>query len=196
MKMDGKIEYQEFRKKFGFAVMEVLKKETADGLEWVDGYDSLFKYLNSDSKKGLLLMGAIGCGKTIAVLALRKAMYIRSQYTTCQDVSLQVSAKGAEAILEYSEAKRGHYSRSTENTWFFDDLGTEKVSNFYGTVYDPMQEILFSRHRHFVAFGLKTYATTNLSKEDLEKRYDARIFDRMKEMFEVVIFKNTKSLRK
>lgn len=67
----------------------------------------------------------------------------------------------------------------------FEDLGLEQVKNSYGNKSDVMLDILFKvyengkLHGDYSAFHL----TSNLTGDEFEARYDARIRSRMREMF-------------
>lgn len=188
--------YQEFRKLLGKALIEIVKPDDIKDMIWFDEYDLIFQHLVSGSTKGMLFQGGIGCSKTVTMMALRRIKAIRCKEVMCQQVGLEVAARGADAIVEYSEARTGHLPSVRDNHYFFDDIGTEKQANHFGTLYDPMPEILFLRNAHYNRCGTKTYGTTNLSFDALTKRYDARISDRMREMFHVITFKSNKSLRR
>lgn len=130
-----------------------------------------------DPAKGLLLMGKPGVGKTHFINKFiehhKKHMY----QTTAYDIETSFQKSGSEII------SRWHWS-----DLFIDDLGIESVHlNVFGTVYYPLKQVLFERHRLFL--GLKsshtnqiTHITTNLNLEEIRRRYDERIIDRLFEM--------------
>lgn len=64
------------------------------------------------------------------------------------------------------------------NPLIIDDLGTEpNEANFYGTKVNPMQFILERRLNHWPK--VKTYITSNLTREDIGRRYGERLLSRL-----------------
>ena len=75
-----------------------------------------------------------------------------------------------------------------------DDIGNEDQGFHFGSKVDVVGHIIQTRYnnRQYVI-----HATSNLKPDDLELKYDARIRDRMKEMFNLILFDpKGKSLRK
>ena len=73
----------------------------------------------------------------------------------------------------------------TERRQAFDELGAEEtLTGHFGTPLNVMQYILMGRYDR--RFGDFTHVTTNLTLEDVKARYEDRIYDRCKEMFNIV----------
>lgn len=73
----------------------------------------------------------------------------------------------------------------SKGAFAFDDLGAEKQVNNYGRE-DIFIRILSLRYEEFIAKGIKTHITSNLSFEEAKKRYGDRIYDRLFEMFNLI----------
>jgi hypothetical protein len=55
--------------------------------------------------------------------------------------------------------------------------------------------VILDRYEIFIENKIKTHLTTNLTNSQLQTRYDLRVYDRLKEMFNFVILDGD-SLRK
>lgn len=79
-------------------------------------------------------------------------------------------------------------------TLIVDDIGTENANiNVYGTAIAPFADFVFSRYDN----QRPAILTTNLSGKAISERYGARVWDRLRDMCEVVAFKfkNEESFR-
>lgn len=141
------------------------------------------KKLGIDLKKGILLSGPVGCGKTSLMKLLRHLVPHRRSYelVPCRNVVFSFNHLGYKTIGDYGD-----------NGFFcFDDLGVEPSGRFYGKDSNVMGEIILSRYELFLNHNVKTHATTNLSAQELEDRYGNRVRSRMREMFNLVGFDST-----
>ncbi|MBX3165130.1 MAG: ATPase [Bacteroidetes bacterium] len=156
---------------------------------------------NISLKKGIMLSGTIGCGKT-TLMYLMKYFNDSSQQIylvkPCRDVSFEFIQHGYEVILRYS--KQSFYRNGTNcipKHICFDDLGIENNLKYYGNECNVMAEILLSRYDCFISSHLITHLTTNLSASEIETIYGNRVRSRMREMFNLLAFdKDVKDKRK
>lgn len=139
-----------------------------------------------DLRKGLLITGPIGCGKTAWLNLMRGVPLPERNYyvKACRDVTFEFVQEGYEIIHRYS---RFSYRNDRPKTFAFDDLGTEQNLKHYGNECNVMGEILLSRYDHFTA-GMITHVTTNLSANEIEAIYGNRLRSRMRQMFNLVAF--------
>ena len=151
-------------------------------------------YLTSERRKtGLILCGDVGNGKTslLRTIALVYSFlsyegYIDNssesifKFVNARDIALSVSNK-----TEYDEYKKCQ-------KLIIDDLGEEAVEvPIFGINHYPIIELLEHRYEH----NLLTLISTNLSPKGITDKYhDKRLTDRMREMFDIVVF-NDKSFR-
>lgn len=147
-------------------------------------------------KKGLLIIGGYGNGKTSIMKALERSLkqtnIVFRGYTTNEIVTMY------EAI-ESNIDKEIYHKKFKTGTIYFDDVLTEREASNYGKI-DLMKEVLEERY----AKKLRTYITCNYKdgtgediKEGLHQfglRYGSRVYDRLFEMFNIVEFKG-KSFR-
>lgn len=144
-----------------------------------------------DPNKSLLLIGGVGLFKTFIISWLRSKPFFNPYFSPCDDVVRNVAENGAAGYKLYFR----------EKDYVFDDLGTEKSCNHFGTKYDVVEDIIQKRYELFINIGIKTFWTSNLmvSKIDEEneilQRYGLRSFDRLKAMSNLIVFPDTESYR-
>ncbi len=144
-----------------------------------------------DLKKGILLCGPVGCGKTTVMFLMRMFLAETEQYTmvSTRDVGLEYQREGYAVIEKYSS--RSFFFRQGDirpKTYCFDDLGLESHHTFFGNDINVMAEILLGRYPLAIHQRMKTHATTNLSSEQLEAIYGNRVRSRMRELFNLIAF--------
>lgn len=147
-----------------------------------------------DLRKGILLYGNVGVGKTwlfeVFRYIARKHLVVcgkNFKMNECIDISKMhntVRWKISKGIQLAPDEKLDRYMIGN---WCFDDLGQEPLEiNDFGNKSVLMEEILAERNAHFAAGRYLTHATTNLSLDELKDRYGLRLFDRMMHMMNAV----------
>jgi DNA replication protein DnaC len=136
-------------------------------------------------RKGLIMYGSMGLGKTrfgervLPYLCKDKWHGIFTATDACRLYN-ELSADEFERIVHGTYRGENHFEPAFEI--MLDDLGREPVSVHYGQREDVMGNIICDRYRFWKNYGIKTYITCNISEVDIEKRYDARVIDRLREM--------------
>lgn len=151
--------------------------------------------LKLDLRKGILLSGRIGCGKTSLMRLLKDFTYPLDDYKikTCREIAFEFAKNGYDAMSAYNQLQN---KSSRLASYCFDDLGSEQQIKHYGNDCNVMAEILISRYEHFIINNSITHITTNLSASEIEAFYGNRVRSRMREMFNLIAFdKNTKDKR-
>jgi hypothetical protein len=128
-------------------------------------------------KKGLLIFGPVGCGKTTAMGLFRRNPSKDFGLVSCLKVTEAFKKDGPEGIEKF-------YSQS----YCFDDFGTETSGKYFGNESNVLSDILLTKYESELSSGFKTYITTNLTPEQIEEGYGKRLRSRMKEMFNVIRF--------
>jgi energy-coupling factor transporter ATP-binding protein EcfA2 len=165
-----------------------------------DDYEIIYKLLvyffrdkveaekhNISFRKGILLSGPVGCGKTSLMNILRFFFKAEERYNIkpCRNVSFEFIQEGYSVIHRYSHQSFKH---GIPVTWCFDDLGTENNLKYYGNDCNIMAEILLSRYDLFVTQHMFTHLTTNLNSSEIEEIYGSRLRSRLREQFNLIAF--------
>lgn len=144
-----------------------------------------------DLKKGILLSGPIGCGKSSLMTLLKYFFPPGKQYQikSTRDISFEFEKEGFRVINRYSKNPLNlSNTNPVPNIYCFDDLGVEQSQKHFGNECNVMAEILLSRYDLFITKGIPTHLTTNLSASEIEEKYGNRVRSRMREMFNLVAF--------
>lgn len=165
---------------------------------------------STSHRQSLMISGGIGNGKTTllksaisAIEIFGKSLYeigysdnsygltdaklIRKYDRFSEDYKdklLYFYVRALDVSKNDSEVLRECYNT---NLLFIDDLGTEPSSvKDYGTPRTPMVELLYKRYD----WKLPVIFTTNYTLSDIEKVYNARVSDRLKDMCDLLVFEN------
>ena len=142
-------------------------------------------------KKGILLSGPVGCGKTciMKLIQLFQPQEKRFILKSCRDISFKFFKEGYETIQKFSSQSYTIISLERQPVIYcFDDLGSEQGLKHYGNNCNALAEILLSRYDQYISRGMITHITTNLSSAEIEQHYGNRVRSRMREMFNIVAF--------
>lgn len=134
-----------------------------------------------DLKKGILLTGPVGCGKTSLMTLFHEFHYPEKRYQmiSTRTIAEEFNKDGYEVIQKYGRRKK---------VICLDDLGVEGNMKHFGNECNTTAEILLHRYDMHVAHGIVTHATTNLNSDELEKLYGSRVRSRLRSMFNLIAF--------
>jgi len=169
-------------------------------LVWFLGDIEKIEKHDMDFKKGILLSGPVGCGKTTLMTLMRHCTNIQRKpiIKSCREVSFEFIKNGYEVIQQYSrQAYELSGSKLYPKSYCFDDLGIEQNLKYFGNECNVMAEVLLSRYDLFISQNMTTHITTNLSASEIEDFYGNRLRSRMREMVNLISFdKSTGDKRK
>lgn len=160
--------------------------------------DNLIRGSNNPSfKKGLMVIGSYGVGKTSYLKVFEK---IFNRYKT-----LRFKSYSAKELVNNYEVCQKPFDKSymLEKTsrprLFIDDINSERIASNYGNC-DVVEEILFKQNeRKHITYVTCNYTNPNNNMDqtlfDLGVRYDGRMHDRFFKMFNIIEFKG-KSMRR
>jgi DNA replication protein DnaC len=158
-----------------------------------------------DTCKGLAIIGNFGVGKTILLQLMHD--YLRKLSPATPN---QFWITSTDAIIESMIA--GNYSDSVcfNNTKIgsnnerikkpihicLNEFGVQYDIKQYGSSVDDLfDSMLMRRYEIFQQYGKVTHITSNIGLDEWEERFNARLVDRFKEMFNIVVLTG-KSFRK
>jgi DNA replication protein DnaC len=149
------------------------------------GHEDEAKRLGLDLRKGIMLTGPIGSGKTSLMSLMRLVPAKERNFTmkTARDISFEFIQEGYDVIDRYSKLS---FSGTGPKFYCFDDLGAEQNLKYYGNSCNVMGEILLNRYDLFDSVGMVSHVTTNLAAADIESTYGARVRSRMRAMFNLI----------
>ena len=137
----------------------------------VSKVDKVIKWMYESRKRGLLLCGTLGNGKTTMLRAIKYLLGTRAVYVESQ------------GVYDYFKQNRSIPSLSPRDILLIDDLGVEPAAcNDFGDVRYPLTELLLSRYKS----NSTTIITTNLTFDEIGETYGERIQDRMREMYSLI----------
>lgn len=153
-----------------------------------------------DPNKGILLVGGVGIGKSTMMQFFSRNQVSMYRLISCREIESDFSSDGEKSVQNCSYNLKVSPSSNEfchmEMGYCFDDLGTEANGKHFGKEKNVMAEIILNRYDNNIPFTF-THITTNLTAKEIQAEYGPRVADRMKQMFNIVVFpKEAKSRRK
>lgn len=157
-------------------------------------YEYFVKRSNNNTKKGILVIGGLGVGKSAMMKVLQrlfKDTEARFKWVNAYDL------KDLSEVHTTSQIKE-MYGYDLKMDLYIDDIGISVDVKRYGNTVNIITELLMERYDLFIGTGYKTHLSSNLltsitndihNTPTLKSVYGARILDRVKEMTEVITFK-------
>lgn len=151
-----------------------------------------------NGKKGILLMGGTGTGKTHLMHCLKHMAHGYPSVFTIEN-SRQIARdykQYGESVIDrygknsYCKGQHGQILHSKPIHLCIDDIGFEEANTkMYGNNTNVIAEILADREEGLKYHGMITHATTNLDPTELKKAYGDRVYSRIEKMFDFVVLK-------
>lgn len=161
-------------------------------------YTQLLKDGREKEKKGVLLVGSVGSGKSMLMRVMQrlfKDTESRFKWANSSDLKDMIEEVGVNKIKEM-------YGKGLKMDLYIDEIGASLNSNHYGNNVNIISEIISERNELFVMSGFRTHFSSNippfsvdLGIKTLSNIYGDRCYDRMVEMCELISW-SSKSLRK
>ena len=159
----------------------------------LEQFETMRKNEGYSLRKGIMLMGGVGTGKTTMMKIFKK--YCSEDCLKHNHFTISNIRKVNEYFKETGNIKKYTYCYQnsiknrdkTSRNFCFDDFGTEnKIVKHYGNDENPSSSLLLDRYLLFTDYEIKTHLTTNLSPETIKKKYGEEIASKMGELFNVI----------
>lgn len=198
--------------KYSFAVVHNIFKEVGLSMEdsildknfdiiFTAEYSKLFVKLKSyftgakcdlDPNKGIALMGNIGNGKTTLMKAFSGNPIQKYNVVPSRTIVDQYDIEGKEAVLRFSNPSKSKFYKDEITGFCFDDVGLEEAGKFYGKKVNVMEEVFLNLYDKKGQINFNTtHITTNDTPQELQSKFDLRVIDRMKDMYNFVSLNET-----
>lgn len=149
------------------------------------------KLLSDRTKKGLLVLGGPGVGKTTVMkkhLLQKVNGYELGNITDPVNYQLEIRNILNSGVCEWrTYITNENAIHPTVNDQpvgvFIDDLGTDRTINIFGNLINPLEFSI----QHLYNRGVRLWANTNLNMDELTEKYGPRIISRLKEMCYIVV---------
>lgn len=147
----------------------------------------LAKFLtNPSSKFGIMLCGICGNGKTTLLYSFRSAINLLSDLKAFNERT-GINIVDAKDVAYFAKDYQRFQDLKVYPMVAIEDMGREATEVLdYGNVLNPVIDLIEYRYNN----QLFTFITTNLTAEEVRKKYGDRIADRFNEMLEVIVFGN------
>lgn len=149
--------------------------------------------------KGLLIMGKVGCGKTLIISALANMMkqfrfldrsVSRSEFNVAYIPVYLITENFIKIGYEIFNGSQNLYTSLPEiaqkiysEKLFIDDIGSENIVSSFGNTTNVIGELILRRYDT----GKLIFATTNLDSKSLKAFYGERVYSRMTEMLNFIV---------
>lgn len=174
VRLDGHIHIDNARKRLEDGLRYFLKDKP---VRWVKGYDDVVRFLDDNDRRGLLVVGAPGLGKSLI----------------CCDVIPVLLANGMKTppVVKATELNKRLAELKQERIVIIDDLGKEPRKH-YADIDQSFYELCDNAERT----GAILIITTNLAttptddpryKDDIETRYGEAVISRLRAITHVAI---------
>lgn len=200
------VRHKELKQIFQDSIESAIKQNAPFGFDVIAqnkrAYHNLFDYFTYqvgtelNFKKGLIVIGNVGTGKTTLMNifadfvgnTLTDTDYLKKrnlffQIITARDIDRNVS-KGNIKYYESLIDKRLNLC--------IDDLGLERrETNSYGNKNNIIEDLILDRYELWHKHGIKTHYTTNLNLDAIKRIYSERTFSRLTQMTNAIIWQGS-----
>ncbi len=157
-----------------------LRDKLGDRAFWLPEYEKIAEWLTDNSRKGLLLSGERGNGKTLVCTEILPKIFM--------DYGLNLSIQTPFTIGPNIKALTGSDTgMPCYCPVMFDDVGLETPYTEYGNTVDPFVQLVYYAEKN----GQLLVLTTNYGMDWFGERYGLRVTDRLRYLVKTVEFKST-----
>lgn len=146
------------RQIFGFLLSNKEEK-----LQWLPVYDEVVRWLENNERKGLLIMGNCGTGKTLLCSEVIPMLF---------NIEFNQNYRAVPSWALTEEWK----SLLNDDICIIDDVGVEPVGMKYGEPVHAFATLVSNAEET----GQLLIMTTNLNHDELKRKYGTRVLDRIR----------------
>lgn len=140
----------------------------------VSKVEKVVKWMYESRKRGLLLCGTLGNGKTTMLRTISRLFGVRAVFMEAQ------------GVYDYYRQNQCLPPVPPGDILLIDDLGVEPATyNDFGEIRYPLAELLMQRYRN----NSLTLIATNYTFDQLGETYGDRLQDRMREMYAMITYR-------
>ncbi len=154
--------------------------------------DEMFEKKGFSFKKGIMLVGPVGCGKTTIMKAFQMNTTNPYALTTARKISDSYLSKdqgGEHVIKRYSNLLQSYPEQNfgfSQIGLCIDDLGVETVKKNFGNEIDVVGDVILNRYE--LELFNTTHFTANIGGNEIEQAYGPRIKSRLRQMCNSIAF--------
>lgn len=155
----------------------VLDKENSEAVKNLIDYFSGKTPAALHPRKGILLMGNPGSGKTLLMNVFQQLIHNTPQAfkaITCRKLAGNYSEKGIKS-----------FNSLLNSNYYFDDLGREAQADYYGKK-EVMHDVICDAYDAWYKSGYQFHFTTNENLDELSKRYGVHCRSRLRQMCNII----------
>jgi len=196
--------HQSFKKYFILVANKMLEKREERKFEIDDhnefATDFFTAYFSDEKKlkemggkkyKGIFIYGGIGTGKSLLFEILEEVYKLQKNplYRIRTIHTIELAEKVISELSRPNQLApndKSIFLKNKSGTIHFEDLGAERKINHFGNSIEVMSDLIQLRYLISKNSYCKTFITSNLSPNDVHKRYGDRVYDRMFEMFNFI----------
>lgn len=188
--------------RYGKFVLDEYNSEVIHHLSLYFSNDKQFEaiYGANSLKKGIMLFGDVGCGKTALMSLFQENSFRSFALVNCSKIAGDYTEQGTAVLDKYSSLIQCSRPDLTFGQKFlgccFDDLGTEENKKHYGNQSNVMADLILARYANNFQLQGQTHFTTNLSVKEIGELYGSRVESRLGEIVNCIYFENAPDRRK
>ena len=173
-----KLPFQNLTENFIWYANSCLTEKYVLDNQSTEGVETVLKTIK-EGKKGVLILGNPGSGKTFIMDCLQKIIPL--------DENGFLKVNVLDVVLEFNLGGHKIFNLRSKHNVFYDDLGTEDKGKFYSEYVEVFEKFIQFRYELWRSKGIITHFTSNDTAAELFKRYGLRCKSRLQEMFDIVV---------
>lgn len=164
-------------------------------INWLAGIPCICDNRQILPSRGLWLAGNPGTGKSTLMRAIQRYSATYEDYRSSNLPRIMIWRHAKDIVSAFSSEGTAALDKLSHDyeTLIIDDLGSEDTATMhFGNSKNVLEEVLSRRYDH----NLMTMVTTNMTMDQIKSMYKVRIYDRVREMFNLIYFQGVSHRKK